>query len=363
MNNTDDEKLAMFRAYRDKLTREKLDEATRIPPTVAAVVTMGVLFAAAVLIVVLVRGCAPERASLSLPHNSSTARGSSATPMAPSLAPCGFEFASGPGALARARITGSVTPRVHTAPGWMQYDAVTQLVECRSSISAVAGSSPVCISIFPVRSEAINAARARVASVLAYTARNAPTTDGGLISARCESGTEGTKAGFLGQSQQHQNRAGSSFAPAVAIKVVPRYAALPPRRDLPAHSIVTDDLLSRMERAESGGKPGAVGDHGRARGSFQFWAVAWRHTSRVRAARGEPTFPYCSGASNRAIARSYAESYLRHLETYHTATRGHAPTQADLLVLWNRGPRAFQRRGFFPQATRNLIERVELAAN
>lgn len=124
---------------------------------------------------------------------------------------------------------------------------------------------------------------------------------------------------------------------------------------------LTETFLDALQRAETGHgmPPGAVGDRGRARGPLQFWEIAWRETSRLRASRREPTWPY-AWATNRAISRAYARDYLRKLQRDFTAAHGHPPTRAQLVALWNAGPTAFRRRGFcLTETTKAMLARME----
>lgn len=127
-------------------------------------------------------------------------------------------------------------------------------------------------------------------------------------------------------------------------------------------SVVTQNFLDAMERVESGMDAGAVGDHGRARGSFQFHAGAWAQVNGWRAGAGLPAVPWQPGAHCRATARRFAFEYCRWLETSLASARGTPPTVEHLYAAWNLGLAGFQRRGFqlerCPAVTRRAAGRV-----
>lgn len=106
-----------------------------------------------------------------------------------------------------------------------------------------------------------------------------------------------------------------------------------------------ETLLDRIEQRESGCNPHAIGDQGRARGSFQFWEITWRDVSRRRSQEGLPTWDY-SLATNRVIARIYAAYHIRLLRASLTSALGQPPTTGQVYAAWTHGLRGFQRRGF-----------------
>ena len=142
--------------------------------------------------------------------------------------------------------------------------------------------------------------------------------------------------------------------------------ALLASKELPAlvarGSVITTEFLDAMEQVESGRDAGAVGDKGRARGSFQFWAVAWSQVNTLRKQQGLESLNYYL-STNRAIARSFAVTYLRWLESHFTATLHRTPTHSELFAMWNLGPSGFRARGFSlarcPRRTRSAAQRIE----
>jgi len=122
-----------------------------------------------------------------------------------------------------------------------------------------------------------------------------------------------------------------------------------------------NNFLDAIERIESNGNPHAIGDKGKARGPFQFWAVAWSDVSRVRSKRGQSVAHYWC-ATNRVTARSYAMTYLGMLNTYLTTALKRQPTHTELYAAWNLGPSGFKRRGFSlsrcPASTQKAAARI-----
>ena len=98
-------------------------------------------------------------------------------------------------------------------------------------------------------------------------------------------------------------------------------------------------------RIESAGKASALGDNGAARGLAQFHSAAWADCSRVRAARGLPTYPY-SQAFNPIAARAYLATWLAYLGERFARATGRKATTADLYAMHNLGFAGYAKRGF-----------------
>lgn len=113
-----------------------------------------------------------------------------------------------------------------------------------------------------------------------------------------------------------------------------------------ARGAVTERFLDALERVESQGCATAIGDNGKARGPFQFWAVAWSDATRERRRSGNTVAPFETGAHDRAIARSYARTYLGMLHQQLTPALGRKPNPAELYACWNLGFHSLRRRGF-----------------
>ena len=110
-------------------------------------------------------------------------------------------------------------------------------------------------------------------------------------------------------------------------------------------SLVSNDFLNRVEQIESGGNARAIGDNGRARGSFQFHAAAWQMVNSSRAVRTLPRVRYESHAHDRRIAREFAFDYFTILRRQFVAN-GRTPSHADLYAAWNLGFNGYKKRGF-----------------
>jgi hypothetical protein len=134
-----------------------------------------------------------------------------------------------------------------------------------------------------------------------------------------------------------------------------------------AHGAVSERFLDTLERVESQGCATALGDNGRARGPYQFWAVAWHDVSAHRKLTGLAIASYATGATNRATARSYVRSYLGMLTLQLTAALGRAPTPAELYAAYNMGFSSLKRSGFnlarCPAATRRNAVRFSSVCN
>lgn len=128
---------------------------------------------------------------------------------------------------------------------------------------------------------------------------------------------------------------------------------------------VSEQTLDAFGHLESRNNPAAVGDGTRARGEFQFWRATWNDCSRVRAARGLPTWPY-QYAHHPAVARAYARSWLEHLEARLTRALGRKPGVGELYAAHNLGFSGFASRGFrlsnCPEVTRRNVRWLSLHA-
>ena len=125
-------------------------------------------------------------------------------------------------------------------------------------------------------------------------------------------------------------------------------------------------FLNAVEVVESAGRADAVGDSGRAHGSFQFHASTWQHVNDLRARRGRTPVPFLM-ATERAVARQFAHEYFYWLQSYLTAAGLRKPTYPQIYAAWNVGPTAFRRRGFSvrncPQTTRRACAKIERLMN
>lgn len=109
-----------------------------------------------------------------------------------------------------------------------------------------------------------------------------------------------------------------------------------------APSLVTEQFLESLALVESGNKAAAVGDGGKARGSFQIWRSAWQDVNRTHGWKTD----YESGSTNRAVSRRYARAYCEMLERQMTAAGLRLPTVEHIYACYNLGFNGFARRGF-----------------
>jgi len=76
-----------------------------------------------------------------------------------------------------------------------------------------------------------------------------------------------------------------------------------------------------------------------------FHSAAWADCTRVRAARGLPTYPY-SQAFNPIAARAYLATWLAYLGDRFARATGRQATTADLYAMHNLGFSGYAKRGF-----------------
>jgi hypothetical protein len=123
-------------------------------------------------------------------------------------------------------------------------------------------------------------------------------------------------------------------------------------------SVVDERFLDAVMRVESRGRMLAVGDGGKARGPFQFWAAAWSEAG----ALAKVQEPYYT-ATNAAVARAYAAALFKSYESRLTRALGRNPSRAELYAPWNMGFSRFSRAGFLlancPRTTQRACARIE----
>ena len=126
--------------------------------------------------------------------------------------------------------------------------------------------------------------------------------------------------------------------------------------------VPSDRLLDAIARVESGVKPWAVGDGGKALGAFQIHAAAWSDVNRVREKEGRIQHRH-SAAFNPAVAREYAREYLTLLNIELAKALGRYPAPSETYAAYNLGFAGFKRRGFkvdnCPVTTRKACARVD----
>jgi len=79
-----------------------------------------------------------------------------------------------------------------------------------------------------------------------------------------------------------------------------------------------------------------LGDHGMARGQWQFWAIAWRDVTLARGRHKLVTFSY-DFAWKEGHARVYAHDYLEILRGRFIKKARREPSVAELWAVWNTG--------------------------
>lgn len=105
--------------------------------------------------------------------------------------------------------------------------------------------------------------------------------------------------------------------------------------NLQAVNNVTWNLVEAIRQVESGGR-NVSGDHGMARGQWQFWAIAWKDVSIIRARHKLPTHSY-DFAWKEGYARVYAHDYLEILRGRFIKKTRREPSVAELWAVWNIG--------------------------
>ena len=105
--------------------------------------------------------------------------------------------------------------------------------------------------------------------------------------------------------------------------------------NLQAVNNVSGNLVEAIRQVESGGR-NVSGDHGMARGQWQFWAIAWRDVTLARGRNKLVTFSY-DFAWTEGYARVYAHDYLEILRGRFIKKTRREPSVAELWAVWNIG--------------------------
>jgi len=103
-----------------------------------------------------------------------------------------------------------------------------------------------------------------------------------------------------------------------------------------AENRVTWDLVEAIRQIESGGR-NVTGDHGLARGQWQFWAIAWKDVNiSYRAPRGRTLYSY-QFAWDEQVSRVYAFDFLQLIRKRYIAKTKQEPGVNELWAIWNCG--------------------------
>ena len=126
-------------------------------------------------------------------------------------------------------------------------------------------------------------------------------------------------------------------------------------------AVVTDAFLEAVAQIESSGGRYTIGDGGRAHGTWQMHAAAWKDTTAYRKRRGEPVWSF-SQAHNTTVARFYARDYLTILENQLRKALRRDPTPEMVYAAYNMGFTRFAGLGFrldnAPRTTRAACARL-----
>ena len=113
-------------------------------------------------------------------------------------------------------------------------------------------------------------------------------------------------------------------------------------------SPVPEKWIDDIEQVESAGNACAVGDSGKALGSFQWWSTAWADCSKVRKEQGLPVYTYAPGAKSKTRSREYARTWLNHLRQRLSQDIGREANIAEVWLAYNLGYEGFRKYGFRP---------------
>jgi len=126
-------------------------------------------------------------------------------------------------------------------------------------------------------------------------------------------------------------------------------------------AVVTDTFLEAVAQIESSGGRYSIGDGGRAHGTWQMHAAAWKDTTANRKRRGEQTWSY-KFAHDATVAKVYARDYLTMIENQLRSSLRREPTAELVYAAYNMGFTRFAGLGFrleiSPRTTQSACVRL-----
>tara|TARA_R110000824_G_scaffold203371_3_gene387811 strand:- start:9029 stop:9526 length:498 start_codon:yes stop_codon:yes gene_type:complete len=125
---------------------------------------------------------------------------------------------------------------------------------------------------------------------------------------------------------------------------------------------INGKLLDAVAFVESNGNHRAVGDQGKANGSFQLHRPAWADAGKWLKANGFKTTTYTKGVNDPSVSRIYARTYLSLIHGQLATRMKREPTAGELYAAYNMGVGGFAKRGFdvrrTPATTRRAIAKL-----
>lgn len=124
----------------------------------------------------------------------------------------------------------------------------------------------------------------------------------------------------------------------------------------------TATFLDALGQVESNNNPKAIGDGNKARGTFQFWKIAWADANEYRRERGLKIFSY-EYANDPHVSRLYAANFADQQRLRFIKGAKREPSAGELYALFNLGYQGFKRRGFdltrCPKVTRRAAAKLQ----
>jgi len=99
---------------------------------------------------------------------------------------------------------------------------------------------------------------------------------------------------------------------------------------------VTIHFLNKIREIESSGGKFLIGDNGKARGPFQFHAIAWQQVTELRKRRGLSSTSWKTGAMTEYWSRIYAKDYADWLADQLLKELGWC-SERSIYAAWNAG--------------------------
>jgi hypothetical protein len=125
-------------------------------------------------------------------------------------------------------------------------------------------------------------------------------------------------------------------------------------------------FIEAVAQVESGGDSQAIGDKGKARGTYQFHKAAWTDCTTILSKAGAPTASWSTGAMNEATARLYFTTYCMHIAR-RLEKDGLTPNNGSVYLCYTMGYNGAKKIRFLidkaPQVKKSSVTRVITLSN
>jgi len=120
-------------------------------------------------------------------------------------------------------------------------------------------------------------------------------------------------------------------------------------------------FIEAVAMVESGGDTNAIGDNGKALGTYQFQKAAWSDCTTILNNAGGPTSTWATGAKNEAVARIYFTAYCMQIAK-RLEKDGKPVNNASVYLCYTMGYNGAKKIRFLidkaPKVKKSAVQRV-----